>query len=148
MSGIRQIVPAPDGGRRFRAYTAKHLDALTTRAGLGEAERLAVRAVGTVLPFRTNAYVIDELIDWTAAPDDPLYRLVFPQADMLPAADVARIAGLLAVSDVAVIARPLQGTTGGRARTLSRYRSILAGRRRPHPRMVSCPCQVRPRAPP
>ena len=96
MSGIRQIVPAPDGGRRFRAYTAKHLDALTTRAGLGEAERLAVRAVGTVLPFRTNAYVIDELIDWTAAPDDPVYRLVFPQADMLPAADVARIAGLLA----------------------------------------------------
>ncbi len=96
MSGIRQIVPEPDGGRRFRAYTAKHLDALTTRAGLGEAERLAVRAVGTVLPFRTNAYVIDELIDWTAAPDDPVYRLVFPQADMLPAADVALIAGLLA----------------------------------------------------
>ena len=84
MSGIRQIVPVPDGGQRFRAYTAKHLDALTARAGLGEAERLAVRAVGTVLPFRTNAYVIDELIDWGAAPDDPLYRLVFPQADMLP----------------------------------------------------------------
>ena len=96
MSGIRQIVPVPDGGRRFRAYTSKHLDALTARAGLGEAERLAVRAVGTVLPFRTNAYVIDELIDWGAAPDDPLYRLVFPQADMLPAADVARIAALLA----------------------------------------------------
>ena len=74
MSGIRQIVPVPDGGRRFRAYNAKHLDALTTRAGLGEAERLAVRAVGTVLPFRTNAYVIDELIDWTMAPDDPVYR--------------------------------------------------------------------------
>ena len=98
MSGIRQIVPVPDGGRRFRAYTSKHLDTLTARAGLGEAERLAVRAVGSVLPFRTNAYVIEELIDWSAAPDDPLYRLVFPQADMLPAADVARIAGLLARS--------------------------------------------------
>ncbi len=96
MSGIRQIVPVPDGGRRFRAYSAKHLDALTARAGLGEAERLAVRAVGAVLPFRANAYVVDELIDWGAAPDDPLYRLVFPQADMLPAADVARIAALLA----------------------------------------------------
>ena len=89
MTGIRQIVPVPDGGRRFRAYTAKHLDALTARAGLGEAERLAVRAVGTVLPFRANAYVVEELIDWAAAPDDPIYRLVFPQADMLPAADVA-----------------------------------------------------------
>src|SRR5699024_4684207 len=28
-------------------------------------------------------------------PDDPIYRLVFPQADMLPSDDVARIADLL-----------------------------------------------------
>ena len=82
-------------GRKFRAFTAKHLDELIARAGLDPQQRLAVRAVGTVLPFRTNAYVVDELIDWTA-PDDPIYRLVFPQADMLPAEDVGRIAGLLA----------------------------------------------------
>ncbi|NUW47033.1 KamA family radical SAM protein [Nonomuraea rhodomycinica] len=83
------------GTRRFRAYTSKHLDDLLLRAGLDDDERLRVRAVATVLPFRTNAYVVDELIDWSAAPDDPLYRLVFPQADMLPAADVARLADLL-----------------------------------------------------
>jgi len=89
VTGIRQTVPAaPVAGRRFRAYTAKHLDTLTARAGLGAADRLAVRAVGAVLPFRTNSYVVEELIDWAAAPDDPIYRLVFPQADMLPAADV------------------------------------------------------------
>ncbi|GAB3438843.1 KamA family radical SAM protein [Streptomonospora sediminis] len=87
--------PSAPAGRRFRAYTTKHLDELTARAGLGDAERLAVRAVATVLPFRVNSYVVDELIDWAAAPDDPIYRLVFPQADMLPAADVARIADLL-----------------------------------------------------
>ncbi len=97
MTGIQQNVPdSPLAGRRFRAYTAKHLDALTARAGLDAAQRLAVQAVATVLPFRTNAYVVDELIDWSAAPDDPIYRLVFPQADMLPAADVRRIASLLA----------------------------------------------------
>ena len=101
MTGIRQTVPAaPAAGRRFRAYTAKHLDALTSRAGLGAAERLAIRAVGAVLPFRTNSYVVEELIDWAAAPDDPIYRLVFPQADMLPVADVQRISALLA-SDAA-----------------------------------------------
>ncbi|MBN6056218.1 lysine 2,3-aminomutase [Nonomuraea sp. RK-328] len=83
------------GTRRFRAYTSKHLDDLLLRAGLDDEERLKVRAVATVLPFRTNAYVVDELIDWSAAPDDPLYRLVFPQADMLPATDVARLADLL-----------------------------------------------------
>jgi KamA family protein len=83
------------GTRRFRAYTSKHLDELLQRAGLDEQERLRVRAVATVLPFRTNAYVVDELIDWSAAPDDPIYRLVFPQQDMLPATDVARLADLL-----------------------------------------------------
>ena len=97
MTGIQHTVPdSPLAGRRFRAYTAKHLDALIARAGLDAGQRLAVQAVATVLPFRTNAYVIDELIDWAAAPADPIYRLVFPQADMLPEADVRRIAGLLA----------------------------------------------------
>jgi len=93
----QQGVPAvPAAGRRFRAYTAKHLDALAARAGLDASERLAVRAVATVLPFRTNDYVVENLIDWDAAPDDPIYRLVFPQSDMLPAADVQRMARLLA----------------------------------------------------
>jgi len=97
VTGIQQTVPdSPLAGRRFRAYTAKHLDALTLRAGFDAGQRLAVQAVATVLPFRTNAYVVEQLIDWDAAPDDPIYRLVFPQADMLPQADVRRIAGLLA----------------------------------------------------
>jgi L-lysine 2,3-aminomutase len=93
VQGIVPVVPAQ--GRGFRAYSAKHLDQLTARAGLGDAERLAVRAVATVLPFRTNDYVLESLIDWSAAPDDPIYRLVFPQADMLPPEDVAPIAALL-----------------------------------------------------
>ncbi|MFC3999751.1 KamA family radical SAM protein [Nocardiopsis sediminis] len=95
MSLTHDAAPTPSTGRRFRAYTTKHLDELTARAGLGADERLAVRAVASVLPFRVNSYVIDELIDWDAAPDDPIYRLVFPQADMLPKSDVARIADLL-----------------------------------------------------
>jgi KamA family protein len=97
VTGIQQTVPdSPLAGRRFRAYTAKHLDVFTARAGLSPSQRLAVQAVATVLPFRTNAYVVEQLIDWDAAPDDPIYRLVFPQADMLPEADVRWIAGLLA----------------------------------------------------
>jgi KamA family protein len=82
-------------GRRFRAYQNKHLEELTARAGLSAEARLAVRAVATVLPFRVNEYVVSELIDWDAAPDDPMYRLVFPQADMLPEPDVRHIADLI-----------------------------------------------------
>nr|BFE30858.1 KamA family radical SAM protein [Actinomadura rugatobispora] len=96
MTLVNDAAPAMrSSGRKFRAFTAKHLDELTARAGLSEQERLETRAVATVLPFRTNAYVIEELIDWSAAPDDPIYRLVFPMADMLPAQDVAELAGLL-----------------------------------------------------
>ena len=88
------VLPAV-AGRRYRAFTAKHLDALAQRAGLSPSERLAIRAVGMVLPFRTNSYVLDNLVDWDAAPDDPIFRLVFPQAEMLPATDVGRIAALI-----------------------------------------------------
>src|ERR1700749_3300785 len=96
----------PAEGRRFRAYTAKHLDTLTERAGLPADTRLAVRAVATVLPFRTNTYVTEQLIDWGNAPDDPIYRLVFPQPDMLPSDDVDRLGG-----------RPLARGRGPAART-------------------------------
>ena len=96
MTDIQQFVPpARSPGRGFHAYSAKHLDMLTARAGLTPDERLAIRAVAAVLPFRTNSYVVDNLIDWDAAPDDPIYRLVFPQPDMLPAPDVRRLAGLI-----------------------------------------------------
>jgi KamA family protein len=90
------VVPAPrETAGRFRAYGPRHLDELARRAGLGDGDRLAIRAVATVLPFRTNSYVVEELIDWNAAPDDPIYRLVFPQPDMLPRSDVAKLAGLI-----------------------------------------------------
>jgi L-lysine 2,3-aminomutase len=96
LTDIKQAVPAArPAGRGFHAYSAKHLDTLTRRAGLPPAERLAVRAVATVLPFRTNSYVVENLIDWDAAPDDPIYRLIFPQPDMLPAADVQELADLI-----------------------------------------------------
>jgi KamA family protein len=96
VTDIQQVVPAArSAGRGFRAYSVKHLDALVQRAGLPPDERLAVRAVATVLPFRTNSYVVENLIDWEAAPDDPIYRLVFPQPDMLPEPDVQRLADMI-----------------------------------------------------
>ena len=77
MTDIQQVIPSARpkegrAGRGFHAYSAKHLDMLATRAGLTPDERLAVRAVATVLPFRTNSYVVENLIDWDAAPDDPI----------------------------------------------------------------------------
>jgi KamA family protein len=98
LTDIQQVPGPREAAGRFRAYGARHLDMLAQRAGLCDADRLAIRAVAAVLPFRTNSYVVDELIDWDAAPDDPIYRLVFPQPDMPPRSDVDRMAGLLSVN--------------------------------------------------
>jgi KamA family protein len=88
----------PDAARspRFRALTPRDLDELALRRlRLPAEQRLELRAVASVLPFRTNSYVVDELIDWSAAPDDPIFRLTFPQPDMLAAADLATMVELL-----------------------------------------------------
>ncbi len=42
-----------------------------------------IEIVGSVLPFKTNNYVIENLIDWLKVPDDPMFKLTFPQRDML-----------------------------------------------------------------
>ena len=57
--------------------------------------REAITVVGQVLPFRTNRYVVDHLIDWSRAPEDPIFQLVFPQRPMLDPTDFAEIQGLL-----------------------------------------------------
>ena len=57
--------------------------------------RDAISVVGEVLPFRTNQYVIDHLIDWSRVPDDPIFQLVFPQQAVLKAEEFSEIQGLL-----------------------------------------------------
>ena len=55
----------------------------------------AIEVVGHVLPFRTNHYVVDNLIDWSRVPDDPIFQLVFPQQAMIEPSDYARVRDLL-----------------------------------------------------
>lgn len=80
----------------FRAFQGRHLDQLLRdRTSFDDDERRRALAVAAVLPFRTNQYVLDELIDWSAIPDDPIYRLTFPQPGMLMPADLHRMESLL-----------------------------------------------------
>lgn len=51
--------------------------------------------VSQVLPFKTNNYVVDEIINWDAIPDDPIFVLNFPQEGMLRPSDFARVAALI-----------------------------------------------------
>ncbi|MGD8860998.1 MAG: lysine 2,3-aminomutase, partial [Myxococcales bacterium] len=72
---------------RYRAFTRRDLNRIPQVAALPLEQRQAMRAVSAVLPFRVNPYVVDELIDWSRVPDDPIFQLTFPQPGMLEEPD-------------------------------------------------------------
>ncbi len=79
----------------FKVYTQRDLDRIEQLARLPEARRFEMKVVSSVLPFRVNQYVIDELIDWNNVPADPIFQLTFPQRGMLAPEHYDRIAALL-----------------------------------------------------
>lgn len=81
MTGLSVVVRETP---RMRSFSGPRLDRLARVRQLGEDLLHDIAVVSAVLPFRVNNYVVDELIDWSAAPDDPIFRLTFPHRDMLP----------------------------------------------------------------
>ena len=70
---------------RLRVVHGPQLADLPQLRDCGEQSKHEMRVVASVLPFKVNQFVMDELIDWTAVPDDPIFRLTFPAREMLPA---------------------------------------------------------------
>ena len=90
----------PAHGLRFKPYTRRTIRQAPQWDKLPDEQKEAVDLVSRVLPFRVNAYVLDELIDWDKVPDDPIYRLTFPHRDMLRPDEYSALHGLVA-SDAA-----------------------------------------------
>lgn len=80
---------------RFTPITLSNVERLPQWQGLAPELQEGIRVVGAVLPFRTNGYVVDELIDWDSAPDDPIFRLTFPHREMLDPEHYAAVAELV-----------------------------------------------------
>ncbi|MEA1990979.1 MAG: lysine 2,3-aminomutase [Thermodesulfobacteriota bacterium] len=76
-------------------FSARQFDQIPQIAKLPHDMRFAMQVVAKVLPFRVNQYVIEDLIDWENVPDDPIFRLTFPQQDMLTTEHFDRMANLL-----------------------------------------------------
>jgi KamA family protein len=79
----------------YQAYTARNLHRIPQLRDRSHEELLAMRAVAAVLPFRTNSYVVEQLIDWDDPEHDPIYRLTFPSPGMLCPDDLARMVKLI-----------------------------------------------------
>ena len=68
---------------KFKSYTLANFNQIPHIQELDEETRFAMEVVGRVLPFRANNYVVEPLIDWQRVPDDPIFKLTFPQRGML-----------------------------------------------------------------
>jgi KamA family protein len=80
---------------RYKSYTLRNFREIPQINRLRKDEIFAIEVVGSVLPFKTNNYFVDELINWESPLEDPMFRLNFPQKEMLQPADFMRMAGLI-----------------------------------------------------
>lgn len=79
----------------IRYFSRANFERLPQVSRLAPEVRHAIRVVSAVLPFKVNSYVVDHLIDWERAPEDPMFRLTFPRQEMLAPDDFAAVSDLL-----------------------------------------------------
>ena len=67
----------------IKSYTLANFRTIPQIQQISEETQFEMEVVGNVLPFKTNNYVVEQLIDWNNVPNDPMYVLTFPQKGML-----------------------------------------------------------------
>ena len=88
---------------KYRIFTLYNYKDIPQIHNLDEEDIEAVRVVGNVLPFKSNNYVVDELINWDNIPDDPIFTLTFPRKSMLSKPHYRQVQDLLAKDDEAAL---------------------------------------------
>lgn len=81
--------------KSYIAYNSKNIfnNQIVSQVHTDLAEEIAT--VAAVFPFRTNNYVIEELINWEEAPKDPIYQLTFPSRGMLEKHDYDTVSRMI-----------------------------------------------------
>ena len=69
--------------KKLHFYTLQNFRAIPQMDSVDETIKRDIAIAGRVLPFKTNNYVVNELIDWEHAATDPLFTLNFPRQNML-----------------------------------------------------------------
>ncbi len=122
------------GPPKLTFYSLHNLDQLKPLEKLSLEHRQAMKVVAHVLPFRTNSYVVDELIDWDAVPNDPMFQLTFPQPEMLTREHFHRISAALAEGQVSQAHDAGNGRQVDRAALrIRQVANSIRGELNPHP---------------
>ena len=75
----------------YKAYNIKSFKELNKeKKYIDEKELKEIEIASLIFPFKVNNYVLD-LIDWENYKDEPIFRLVFPQKEMLKEEDYQKL---------------------------------------------------------
>ena len=80
---------------KYQSYTLRNFRDIPQMEKLSKEQLFDIEVVGSVLPFKTNNYFVDKLIDWDKPQEDPMFRLNFPQRRMIKRAHYDSMAMLL-----------------------------------------------------
>ena len=79
----QQALWTVDETTSIKSYTLGNFRTIPQIQQISKETQFEMEVVGNVLPFKTNNYVVEQLIDWDNVPNDPMYVLTFPQKGML-----------------------------------------------------------------
>ena len=68
---------------KYRVYARHNFQKIPALRKASQEQIQAIKIVSEVFPFKTNNYVVNELIDWDNYENDPMFILNFPQKSML-----------------------------------------------------------------
>lgn len=93
---------------KLKVFTNKQLGRLTQFLALPEEAQQSVKVATEVFPFRVNQYVADELVDWDNWQTDPMFRLLFPQKEMLNEEQYRRLEKALLSEDKSLVSETVK----------------------------------------
>ena len=79
----------------YKPYSLHNFREIRQMKFLTEKQKFDIEVVGTVLPFKTNNFIVNELIDWKNFENDPFFILNFPQKEMLDSQSYNKVANLI-----------------------------------------------------
>lgn len=80
---------------RFSTYNSRNFREIEYMKYIPEDVKREIDIVSSVIPFKTNNYVTDYLIDWENYENDPIYTLNFPKKEMLTEDQYQRVKRVL-----------------------------------------------------
>ena len=80
---------------KYKIYNLHNFREIPNLNKLTRQQKFEIQVTAHVIPFKTNNYIIDELIDWNNIENDPVFTLNFPTKDLLNYEQFEKIARLI-----------------------------------------------------